>query len=157
MLVLGKENRMVIQIRRATENDAVKAIDTLHRSITELCVADHQNDPSEIGSWVGNKTVNTWQKWIARDDAIVVVAERDSEIVGVGMASLSGEIMLNYVHPDVRFCGVSKSILAAIEKTLGSLDVQRCRLESTITAQSFYESCGFRPESKNALILFKVL
>lgn len=148
---------MAIQIRRATENDAVMAIDTLRRSITELCVADHQNDPSEIEGWAGNKTVETWQKWIARTDAIVVVAERDSEVIGVGMASLSGEIMLNYVHPEARFCGVSKSILAAMEDTLRSLDVQRCRLESTITAQSFYESCGFRPEAGNALILFKPL
>jgi N-acetylglutamate synthase-like GNAT family acetyltransferase len=87
----------------------------------------------------------------------VVVAERDSEIVGVGMASLSGEIMLNYVHPEARFGGVSKSILATLEETLRFLGVQRCRLESTINAQSFYESCGFRPEAGNALILFKPL
>lgn len=148
---------MAVQIRRAIENDAVMAIDTLRRSIIELCVADHQNDQSEIQGWVGNKTVVNWQKWIAREDAIVVVAERDSEIVGVGMASLSGEIMLNYVHPEARFCGVSKSILAALEETLRFLGVQRCRLESTINAQSFYESCGFRPEAGNALILFKPL
>ena len=87
----------------------------------------------------------------------MVVAERDSEVVGVGMASLSGEIMLNYVHPEARFCGVSKSILAAIEDTLRSLGVHRCRLESTITAQSFCESFGFRPEAGNALILLKPL
>ena len=148
---------MAIQIRRATEADAVEAISTLRSSITELCVADHHNDPAEVEGWLGNKTVVTWQKWIARDDALVLVAERDSEVVGVGMANLSGVILLNYVHPDARYSGVSKAILTAIERALRAQGVQHCRVESTITAQSFYESCGFRPETGNALVLSKPL
>lgn len=148
---------MAIQIRLATEADALDAISTLRRSIAELCVADHQNDPAEIDGWLGSKTEEAWRKWIARDDAVVLVAERDRKVVGVGMATLNGDIMLNYVHPEARFRGVSKAVLAGMEKVLRSHDVQRCRLESTITAKSFYESCGFRPESGNALMLSKSL
>jgi len=57
---------MAIQIRRATAADAVGAVDTLRRSITELCVVDHQHDPTELEGWLGNKTLVTWQKWIAQ-------------------------------------------------------------------------------------------
>lgn len=148
---------MAIQIRQATEADAAEAINTLHRSIIELCVADHQNDPAELEGWLGNKTVEAWQKWIARDDAVVLVADRDGVVVGVGMATLSGEILLNYVCPNARFGGVSKAILAAIEGALRTRDVQYCRLESTITAYSFYENCGFQSEPGNALLLSKPL
>ena len=102
----------MIEIRQAMEADAVEAVNTLRRSITELCVADHQNDPSEIEAWLGNKTVETWRQWIARDNAVVLVAERERKIIGVGMASLSGDILLNYVHPDARYGGVSKAILS---------------------------------------------
>jgi len=87
----------------------------------------------------------------------VLVAERDNKIVGVGMATLYGEILLNYVHPEARFGGVSRALLAAIETKLRSRGVDYCRLESTITAQSFYESCGFQSDGADALKLCKSL
>lgn len=147
----------MMQIRQATEADAAGAISTLRRSITELCVSDHQNDPTEVESWLYNKTAESWNKWIERDDAVVLVAERNGKVVGVGMVTLSGEILLNYVHPGARFSGVSKAIVAGLEEVLRSRDVQYCRLKSTITARSFYESRGFRSEGRDALILCKLL
>lgn len=147
----------MIQIRRATEADAAGAISTLRRSITELCVADHQNSPTEIEEWLGNKTVESWRKWIAQDDAVVLVAEQERKVVGVGMATLSGEILLNYVHPEARFSGVSKAILAGLEEALKSQGVACCRLQSTLTAQPFYKSCGYRSEKGDAFILCKFL
>lgn len=148
---------MELMIRRATSADAAEAIDTLRRSITELCVTDHRHDPSELKGWLENKTLTTWHHWIAREDAIVMVAERDSKIVGVGMAALSGEMLLNYVHPEARFKGVSTEILAAIEAKRGQMGVQQCQLESTVTAQSFYKSRGYHSEVEDSPILTKSL
>ncbi|KEP69327.1 GNAT family acetyltransferase [Thioclava dalianensis] len=146
-----------MEIRDATDADVDEAVNTLRRSITELCVADHRNDPVEIESWLSNKTVETWRQWIARNDSVVLVAERDREIIGVGMASLSGDILLNYVHPDARFDGVSKAMLSGLENVLRAHGIRHCRLESTVTARSFYESCGFRSEGGDALLLSKYL
>ncbi len=148
---------MDIQIRGGTAADAAEAVNALRRSIAELCVADHLNDPTELDGWLRNKTVAAWRQWIARDDAIVLVAERDSKIVGVGMATLSGEILLNYVHPEARFEGVSKAILEAIEAKLRLRNVQRCQLESTVTARLFYERCGFHSEVEDSCFLSKPL
>ncbi|MGB0660331.1 MAG: GNAT family N-acetyltransferase [Mangrovicoccus sp.] len=148
---------MQIKIRQARDADAEEAICTLRRSITELCKADHENDPAELESWLGNKTVEAWCKWNSRDDAVVLVAESGGKIIGVGMASLSGEILLNYVHPGARFGGVSKAILAGLENSLRARDVLCCHLESTITARSFYEHCGFRSDGKDPLVFFKYL
>ena len=147
----------MIEIRQATEADAVEAVNTLRRSITELCVADHQNDPAEIEAWLGNKTIETWRQWIARDNAVVLVAERERKIIGVGMASLSGDILLNYVHLDARFGGVSKVILSGLEHVLRTHGIRCCRLESTVAARSFYYSCGFRSKGVDALLLSKSL
>jgi GNAT superfamily N-acetyltransferase len=147
----------MIKIRKAMDADAGEAVNTLRRSITELCVPDHHNDPTEIEDWLSNKTVETWRQWVARDDSVVLVAERDRKIIGVGMASLSGNILLTYVHPDARFCGVSKAILSEIEDVLRAHGIRRCRLESTVTAQAFYDSCGFLSEGDDALLLSKSL
>jgi len=124
----------MIEIRQATDADADEAVSTLRLSITELCVADHQNDPTEMEGWLSNKTVETWRRWIARADAIVLVAERDEKIIGVGMATLNGDVLLNYVHPGARFDGVSKALLSGLEGSLRSRGIRRCQLESTVTA-----------------------
>jgi GNAT superfamily N-acetyltransferase len=157
MLRRGRGDVMEIRIRRATGADAPEAVNTLRRSITELCTADHQGDARELASWLGNKTVRSWADWIARDDAFVLVATGHQAVVGVGMATFEGEVLLNYVHPDARFSGVSKALLAAVEAELRSRGVRQCRLESTITARRFYEGCGFLPEAANALLLTKSL
>ncbi|MET4102399.1 GNAT superfamily N-acetyltransferase [Roseovarius sp. MBR-78] len=157
MLIGYMGSGMAFQVRRGTRADAAGAVETLHRSITELCVADHQGHMREIEAWLANKTVDAWAEWIARDDAIVLVASRDDRVVGVGMATLSGDILLNYVHPDARFAGVSKAILTALEGELRLHEVRHCRVETTITAQSFYKKCGFSPDVANALILSKPL
>ncbi|MCO4823878.1 MAG: GNAT family N-acetyltransferase [Amylibacter sp.] len=145
------------QIRRATEADAEVAINTLRRSISELCFADHDGDVQEIKAWLRNKTVAAWNDWIAREDVLVLVADRNQTVVGVGMVSLQGKIMLNYVHPDARFSGVSKAMVAAMEEELRSRKVPCCQLESTTTAREFYVNCGFQREEANALIMSKTL
>ena len=57
----------------------------------------------------------------------------------------AGMITLNYVSPDARFQGVSKALLAALERTAAELGLKQCRLESTKTARRFYEAAGYRP------------
>jgi GNAT superfamily N-acetyltransferase len=151
------EAGMAIAIRQATETDAADAVETLRRSIAELCVADHQNDPAKIDGWLGNKTIEAWRDWGARDDAILLVAERNRSIVGVGMATLSGEILLNYVHPAARFSGVSKALLAGLEDVLRRHGATHCSLKSTITARSFYTHCGYASEAGHAFMLSKLL
>ena len=126
---------MGITIREARAADAGAAIETLRRSIAELCLADHQGDAQEIADWLANKTVESWHAWGTR---------RDAAIVGVGMVTLAGEILLNYVHPEARFVGVSKALLGAMEERLRAGQVQTCHLTSTLTAREFYESCGYR-------------
>lgn len=144
-------------IRLATEADAQSGIDTLRRSISELCVADHHGRPKEVEEWLSNKTIDAWRSWIERDDAVVLVAELDWKIVGVGMATFNGDILLNYVHPSTRFMGISNAILASLEKALKCEGVKCCRLESTITAQKFYESRGFLSREEAPLTLSKLL
>jgi N-acetylglutamate synthase-like GNAT family acetyltransferase len=135
---------MVITIREARAADAGAAVETLRRSITELCLPDHLGDAQEIADWLANKTVESWQAWVARGDAAVLVALRGGDVVGVGMVTLAGEVLLNYVHPKARFVGVSTALLGAMEARLRAGDVQTCYLTSTLTAQGFYESCGYR-------------
>ena len=146
-----------VLVRSGDESDGVSAIKVLRASISGLCSADHNDDEREIAGWIANKTELAWKSWVKREDAAVCVAEIAAEIVGVGMVDQRGEILLNYVRPDARFSGVSKSILNALEDFARSRYVHRCFLESTETAKSFYEKCGYRATSKGNLNLEKTL
>ncbi len=136
---------MVLNVRRAAEGDAADAVDLLRRSISELCSQDHGDDPKKIAEWLENKRAETWQLWVNQASYYVYVAERYGFVCGVGMVRSDGEILLNYVHPEARFCGVSTILLATMEAEALSRGVDRCFLESTQTAKDFYLARGYLP------------
>jgi GNAT superfamily N-acetyltransferase len=87
----------------------------MRRSIAELCLADHKNDPVILTRWLGNKTVENFVAWIEQVDNSLMVAVEGGKILAVGSVTDSGSIGLNYVSPDARFRGVSRAMLRALE------------------------------------------
>lgn len=114
----------------------------MRRSITQLCVADHCNDPAILERWLSNKTPEIFRSWIRPDNSLLVAIE-DSSIVAVGCVTNAGEITLNYVSPDARFRGVSKALLATLEARAIEQGNERCTLKSTETATLFYLAKGY--------------
>jgi GNAT superfamily N-acetyltransferase len=103
------------KIRAAVAADALAACEVLRRSIAELCVVDHDNDPEILGRWLANKTPEIIASWIARSDNSVLVAVEGDTILAVGSVTDGGEITLCYISPDARFRGISRALLGALE------------------------------------------
>ena len=131
-----------MEIRNATSADGPAACDVMRRSIAELCVADHGNDPAILGRWLSNKTPEIFRSWIRPGNSLLVAVEAEN-ILAVGCVTDSGEITLNYVSPDARFRGVSTALLDALEKRTIELGHDECHLESTETARRFYLDRGY--------------
>jgi GNAT superfamily N-acetyltransferase len=72
------------------------------------------------------------------------VAVEGSTILAVGGITKAGNVTLNYVSPDARFCGVSRALLAALEERALERGNVRCTLNSTETALKFYLANGYR-------------
>ena len=134
---------MKLVIRDAVPNDAAAGCEVLRRSITELCAADHKNDPGILSRWLSNKTPEIFQEWIVQPDNWLLVALEDESVLAVGLVTDVGEIRLNYVSPDARFRGVSKAMLAALEERAILRGCTSCTLNSTETARRFYLSKGY--------------
>jgi GNAT superfamily N-acetyltransferase len=133
----------VIEVRDAVREDAPAACEVIRRSISELCEADHQNDPEILRRWLANKTPEIVGSWIVQPrNSVMVVVESDA-ILAVGSVTDAGEITLNYVSPDARFCGVSRALLVALETRALERGTDRCTLLSTETAHRFYRSAGY--------------
>ena len=131
---------MNVPVRRAVTTDAPAMAQVLRRSITELCVADHGNDPQRLGPWLENKTAAQVATWLAAPDNCCVVALLETGISGVGLVTAKGEITLCYVDPGARFRGVSAALLTALEHHARALGLAEVRLEATLTARRFYGS-----------------
>ena len=123
--------------------DAAAACIVLKRSIAELCVLDHRNDPSILKRWLSNKTHENFCAWIEQAENSILVAVEEGNILAVGSVTDAGTIGLNYVSPDARFRGVSRALLRALEARAAERGNHRCNLTSTETARQFYLSNGY--------------
>lgn len=131
-------------MRRAEPTDAQAAADVLRRSITELCVLDHQGDADTIAKWLANKRPQDFLSWLASSDNFCVVAEAETQVVGVGLLHRSGEIRLCYLAPGAQRKGIGKAIYRALEEQARTWGLTALRLESSVAARPFYEALGFR-------------
>jgi GNAT superfamily N-acetyltransferase len=132
-----------MEIRDAVSTEAPAACQVLRRSIIELCVADHQNDPAILARWLANKTPEIIASWIAQPVSSMLLAVEGDAILAVGAVTDAGEITLNYVSPDARFRGVSRALLGALEARAVARGNTRCTLLSTATARRFYKAAGY--------------
>ncbi len=132
-----------MEIRDAVPEDAPAGCILLKRSIAELCVADHRNDPAILARWLGNKTIENFVAWINQPDNSLLVAVENGDVLAVGSVTDAGTIGLNYVSPNARFRGVSRVLLRALEARAFQLGNTRCTLTSTETARRFYRSNGY--------------
>ena len=133
----------MITVRRAVQADAPAMSAVLIASITELCVADHNNDPAALASWLANKSPEGVGVWFANPANTMLVAEHDGALAACGAFNTSRKIILNYVSPRHRFAGVSKAMLQAMEAGLGAGEAW---LDSTKTARAFYRAAGWVEE-----------
>jgi hypothetical protein len=70
---MSEGTSVVVRCAEVEDTDAVVTV--LRRSITELCVADHRNDPGVLGVSLENKTAENVRTWIESPRNFMVVAE----------------------------------------------------------------------------------
>jgi GNAT superfamily N-acetyltransferase len=136
---------MGLVVRHALVSDTSAACDLVRRSIAELCSPDHRNDEPTVAEWLANKTPENFTSWITSSRHVALIAELDNVIAGFALLNRRGSIALLYVAPQFRFRGVSKALLDCMEKQAIALGLTELKVESSATALSFYERCGYVP------------
>ncbi len=130
-------------VRDAKPADAAAVCDAVRRSITELCGPDHQGNHATLEAWLANKTQENFAVWCASDRHVSLVAELQAEVAGYGLLDRAGTVELLYVIPEARFQGVSRALLAEMERRARALGLRALKLSSSGTARRFYEGCGY--------------
>jgi GNAT superfamily N-acetyltransferase len=155
---MSEGTSVVVRCAGVQDTDAVVTV--LRRSITELCVADHRNDPGVLGAWLQNKTAENVRNWIESPSNFMVVAEAGGAVCGVASLGITGGILLCYLLPEVQSTGVGRALLAGLEAEARRQGIRELSLESTVSARGFYLKQGFRPKGggpADSSLLSKVL
>src|SRR4051812_40295524 len=128
-----------VATRRAETRDTARALAVVRASITELCVADHDNDPAKLARWLENKTDAHFTRWLADPDNYLIVADLEGTLCGVAALHRSGEIRLFYVRPGWQGRGVGRALLSALERGARGFQLRELTLQSSALARPFYE------------------
>ncbi|MES0882200.1 GNAT family N-acetyltransferase [Roseibium sp. SCP14] len=134
---------MPFTIVPANCTDAEEIAVLLRRSIIELCQNDHGNSPERYEPWLKNKTAENVERWIRGPGRVFSAVDQNRRVVGISMGTPDGEVVLNYVLPEARYCGVSKMLMNAIEDYFRDRGLSSSILNSTCTAENFYRSIGY--------------
>jgi len=139
-----------VTVRQARPDDVAAVLNVLRRSITELCAADHHDDPELLGRWLRNKTPEGFASWLNDPDGILLVAEHGGAVRGVGSLRRAGEINLCYVEPGFERLGLGGALMTSMEQQAQIWALAELRLGSTLGARGFYQRLGFVADGEPA-------
>lgn len=132
----------VTTLRPAQVFDVFALSQVLIRSITQLCAADHLNDPQHVARWTANKDPETIRGWIT-SGAQIWMAERAGQAAAVGGISDSGRVTLLYVDPAHVGQGIGSQLLRRLEHEIATSGHAEAQLDATRTALDFYVGQGW--------------
>ena len=138
---------MHFTIRPASPNDAAAAARVIAKAIRITCVADHGNDEDKIAAWLDDKSEANVEFLINDSASACFVAERTGEIIGF-TAACSATLLLLYVDPDASGQGVGTALLETVERRARASGYERITLDSTKTAQRFYQRMGYADDAR---------
>ena len=125
----------------AQQKDAQAILNVVTLSI-EACTLDHQNDPDIIQSWLSNKTLENMKLWIEKSYSFTY--KKNGNIIGFILLSKEGNLLLNYVLPDQQGMGIGSALINHIIGICKSNNIEKIKLESTLTAKNFYLCNNFK-------------
>jgi GNAT superfamily N-acetyltransferase len=128
-----------VTIRQAIKLDAAPIHELHQRSVRQLCSEAYSKEIIE--GWLANRTPQGYLPGIDRGE--MYVAEIDGRVVGFGHA-VPGEIAAIYVDPAFTRRGIAKQLLQHGMNMATAGDSKAVKIDSTLNARPFYESCGFR-------------
>jgi len=155
-----------LNIRLANHKD-LEAITQVYRtSIQVLCAKDYDQDVIEL--WQSSSTalsrmhlVNEGKLWVvdafSRTDFYLDSNHNETKVTSLTQDELTplagfmvvtpGELVSLFIHPDYARLGVGKK-LAQMGIQMAKKGCTSIRLESTLTALSFYQKLGFVEQSR---------
>jgi ribosomal protein S18 acetylase RimI-like enzyme len=135
-----------MEIRRAEADDAKAVREVAHRSLEASYTLSPQTIEGAVAQWYDD---DVFGEKIDDDDHLLLVAEREREIVGFSESEQvadEGELLWLHVAPDYRGEGIATRLFDVTRERLSEMGAERCRgrvLRDTREGNDFYHNAGF--------------
>ncbi len=135
--------RAKAHIRPATASDAEGIIGVHYAAVQETAAYP----PDVIANWSPPPSEARFEhirRAIDSGDALLVIAEVDSAVVGFGsVVPDQNELRAVYVHPDFGRRGIGSLILNQLERLAVERGVNHLALDASINSEAFYRQHGY--------------
>ena len=127
-------------VRKYIPEDCAKIVELFYDTVH--CVNSADYTEVQLDAWAPkNIDLTQWDHRLSNNYSIV--AEKDSIIVGFGVADGTGYFDLLYVHRRYQGIGVATLIADDIEKYVCQKGIKTITTAASITAKPFFEKRGY--------------
>ena len=129
----------MLQIKRATRDDATTAFDIRREAIRSQCIGAYTAE--EMALWTRGRAEDGYDTLM---DKPFYLGWVNDEPVATGMLDLdNNEVGALFVLPAFTGRGYGKTMLDHLEKLARELAIEEVVLDATLNAASFYRACGY--------------
>lgn len=129
----------MLQIKRATRDDATTAFDIRREAIRSQCIGAYTAE--QMALWTRGRAEDGYDTLM---DKPFYLGWVNDEPVATGMLDLdNNEVGALFVLPAFTGRGYGKTMLDHLEKLARELAIEEVVLDATLNAASFYRACGY--------------
>lgn len=129
----------MLQIKRATRDDATTAFDIRREAIRSQCIGAYTAE--QMALWTRGSAEDGYHTLMVKPFYLGWV---NNEPVATGMLDLdNNEVGALFVLPAFTGRGYGKTMLDHLEKLARELAIEEVVLDATLNAASFYRACGY--------------
>lgn len=134
----------MLQIKRATRDDATTAFDIRREAIRSQCIGAYTAE--QMALWTRGRAEDGYDTLM---DKPFYLGWVNDEPVATGMLDLdNNEVGALFVLPAFTGRGYGKTMLDHLEKLARELAIEEVVLDATLNAASFYRACGYVGEEQ---------
>ena len=135
-----------IQIRLFQPKDAKRIIQLHYNAVHKIASKDYK--PEILNDWSPPFSFERVKKFVenqSKGKEVTMVAEINRRIVGFGViVPKENEVRAIYVSPQVKRKGIGSTLLRKLEELAKEKGIKKLRLESSVTAEKFYQKNGYK-------------
>ena len=129
----------MLEIKRATREDANAAFDIRRAAIRSQCIGAYTAE--QMALWTRGKAEDGYSALMEKPFYLGWI---DDEPVATGMLDLANnEVGALFVLPQFIGRGYGKAMLDHLEDVARALEIKEVVLDATLNAASFYRACGY--------------
>jgi putative acetyltransferase len=137
--------RPLFVVRKMRSEDARAFLAVHHAAVRGIDAKDYS--PAVIEAWAPMPVTEDAVEQVRAnaDNEYRVIAEIEGRVVGIGAAVFEiAELRACYVTPDAGRKGVGSALVKEIERAAREQGVPRLELDSSLTAECFYRTAGYK-------------